>query len=108
VAQGRATPAPAAVKKPDALVWPLWESRLLAGIPARPTALTPPPWQLLGAALIDGQWQLIILREGAAQPQYHKEGDTLPGGYKIRAITQEDVTFRAGGREVVLSYIGYR
>ena len=35
-------------------------------------------------------------------------GAMLPGGYKIRAITEEDVTFDINKREVILSYTGSR
>jgi len=103
---------PAAVaqsgSKADALRWPLWAFRLQDPVPAREPPLTPVPWRLLGAALFDGQWHAIVQRQGAAQPDYYRTGDKLPGGYLIKEITQEDLTLRAGRREIVLSYIGSR
>lgn len=90
----------------DGLRWPLWEFELQAGVPARAEALTPPPWRFVGAVLVDGDWRLIVLRQGATEPEFYKKGDRLPGGYTIRDIGQEDVTLLAGRREIVLSYIG--
>lgn len=103
---------PAAAAQPgsqaDALRWPLWAFRLQDPVPAREPPLTPVSWRLLGAALFDGRWHAIVQRQGAAQPDYYKTGDKLPGGYLIKEITQEDLTLRAGRREIVLSYIGSR
>lgn len=90
------------------LAWPLWEFRLQEPLPAREEPLTPVPWRLLGAALFDGRWHAIVQRQGSAQPEYFKQGDKLPGGYVIKEITQEDLTLRAGRREILLTYIGTR
>lgn len=110
-AWGSGLPAPAppvSISVSDSgIQWPVWEPELEAGIPSRETALTPPPWRLLGAALVDGRWQLIVLRQGAQDAEYYKKGDRLPGGYVIRDINQEDVTLGLGRREIILSYIGY-
>lgn len=89
-----------------ALAWPIWEHELQDGIPARAEPLTPPPWRMVGAVLVDREWQLIIQRGGATEPEFHRQGGRLPGGYLIEQITQEDVTLKVGGRRVVLSYIG--
>lgn len=90
------------------LTWPLWEFRLQDPLPSREQPLTPVPWRVLGAALFDGRWQAIVQRQGAASPEYYKTGDKLPGGFVIQNITQEDMTLRAGRREIVLAYIGSR
>lgn len=90
----------------EALRWPLWEFELQAGVPARSESLTPPPWRFIGAVMVDGQWRLIVLRQGASEPEYYKKGERLPGGYTIRDIGQEDVTLMSGRREIVFSYIG--
>lgn len=92
----------------DTLRWPLWAYQLMDPLPVREPPLTPVPWRLLGAAFFDGQWHAIVQRQGVAQPDYYKTGDKLPGGYLIQEITQEDLTLRAGHREIVLSYIGSR
>jgi hypothetical protein len=90
----------------SSLRWPLWEHALNGGIQARMEALTPPPWRFIGAVMMDGAWRLIVLRQGAAEPEFYKKGDRLPGGYTIRDIGQEEVTLVAGRRETVFSYIG--
>ncbi|MBP8143851.1 MAG: hypothetical protein KAY56_00830 [Inhella sp.] len=97
---------PEALPTSDALAWPIWEHELQDGIPARAEPLTPPPWRMVGAVLVDREWQLIIQRGGATEPEFHRQGGRLPGGYLIEQITQEDVTLKVGGRRVVLSYIG--
>lgn len=109
--EGQASgPAKASRDKPDSspLTWPLWEFRLQDPLPSREQPLTPVPWRVLGAALFDGRWQAIVQRQGAASPEYYKIGDKLPGGFVIQNITQEDMTLRAGRREIVLAYIGSR
>lgn len=95
-------------KSGTGLAWPLWEYRLQEPLPAREEPLTPVPWRLLGAALFDGRWHAIVQRQGVAQPEYFKQGDKLPGGFVIKEITQEDLTLRAGKREILLTYIGTR
>lgn len=92
----------------NGLTWPIWEFRLQDPLPAREQPLTPVAWRVLGAALFDGRWHAIVQRNGAQAPEYYKAGDKLPGGYVIQAITQEDMTLRAGRREIVLAYIGSR
>jgi hypothetical protein len=98
-------PQPTAAAKNPA--WPIWEHRLRQPIPPRDPSLTPPPWRLIGATASGGRWQLIIQTQGKPEPQYLKVGDTLPGGSRIVAITEEDVTLMRGRQQIVLSYIGY-
>jgi hypothetical protein len=98
----------AAATAAPALAWPMWEYRLAEPVPARAQPLTPVNWRLVGAALIDGRWKLIVNRQGSAVPEYHEAGARLPGGYVIKEITQEDVTLMVGKRELVLAYIGSR
>jgi hypothetical protein len=105
-AQESVLQAPLVATNESSLRWPLWEYELLAGVPARAEALTPPPWRFIGAVMVDGVWRLIVQRQGATEPEYYKKGDRLPGGYTIRDIGQEDVTLLSGGREIVFSYIG--
>ncbi len=88
--------------------WPLWEFQLKDPIPPREQALTPPPWRLIGSSGVAGKWQLIVLRQGKAEPEYFRVGDQLPGNYRIEAISEEDVTLKHGRRELVLSFIGSR
>ena len=88
--------------------WPIWEFRLKEPIPPREEPLTPLPWRLIGASGTAGAWQLIVLRQGKTDPEYFRVGDKLPGGYLIKAITEEDVTLKHGRREIVLSYIASR
>ncbi len=97
---------PPSSRAEDDLRWPLWEFALQSGIPARSEALTPPPWRFIGAVMVEGSWRLIVLRQGAAEPEFYKKGDRLPGGYTIRDIGEEDVTLLAGRRATVFSYIG--
>lgn len=87
--------------------WPLWEFRLRQPIPPREPSLTPPGWRLIGAAQSGGQWRLIVQTQGKPEPQFLKVGDPLPGGHRIVAITEEDVTLQRGAQQLVLSYIGY-
>ena len=87
--------------------WPLWEFRLRQPIPPRDPSLTPPGWRLIGAAQSGGQWRLIVQTQGKPEPQFLKVGDPLPGGHRIVAITEEDVTLQRGAQQLVLSYIGY-
>lgn len=100
-------PAGSAPAQAD-LRWPLWEFQLRQPIPPRDPPLTPPPWRLIGATLSKSGWQVVILRQGNASPEYFAVGAVLPGGYRIRAITDEDVTFDINKREVILSYTGSR
>jgi hypothetical protein len=88
--------------------WPLWEFQLRDPIAPRESALTPPPWRLIGASGVDGKWQLIVLRQGKNEPEYFRVGDKLPGNYRIEAISEEDVTLKHGRRQLVLSYIASR
>lgn len=88
--------------------WPLWEYQLDDPLPAREPPLTPVDWKLLGATLSNGRWEMVVLRQGKTQPEYFKVGDKLPGGLRVREITQENVTLVAGRREIVLAYIGSR
>ncbi len=88
--------------------WPLWEFQLRQPIPPRDPPLTPPSWRLIGATSAGGNRSLIILRQGRNEPEYFRTGDTLPGGYVVGEITDEDVTLIHGKRSVLLSYIGTR
>jgi len=101
-----ARPVVADAKSP--LLWPLWEYQLEDPVPARDPPLTPVNWQLLGATLSQGGWEIVVMRQGKTQPEYFKVGDKLPGGYRVRDINQENVTLVAGRREIVLAYIGSR
>ena len=89
-----------------ALRWPMWEFQIRQPIPAREPPLTPPTWRLLGATGSGGTWKLIILRQGKPVPEFYSTGDSLPGGYVIGRITEEDVTLIQGKRAILLSYIG--
>lgn len=90
------------------LQWPLWEYKLQQPLQARESPLTPVSWRLLGAVLDQGQWKIIVMRQGKDAPEFFKVGEKLPGGYLIREITQDDVTLVAGRRELILAYIGSR
>lgn len=93
---------------PSALPWPMWEFRLRQPIPPRDPSLTPPTWRLIGSALSNGKWAVIVLRQGSTTPEYFGVGQELPGGYRIESINDEDVTLAQGKRSMVLSYIGSR
>lgn len=90
------------------LSWPLWEFQLRQPIPPRDPSLTPPTWRMIGATQSAGVWSIVILRQGKTAPEYFRVGDQLPGGYRIEAITEEDVTLVQDGRALILSYIGSR
>jgi hypothetical protein len=103
-------PVAGALAKTDSNVsprWPLWEFQLKQPVLPRNPPLTPPNWRLVGSSNDGKQWQLVILRQGKAEPEFYKVGQELPGKYKIEAITGEDVTLVQRGRRMVLSYIGY-
>jgi hypothetical protein len=105
---GRPVPGALARTSVDApLKWPLWEFQLKQPVPPQNPPLTPPNWRLVGASNDGTTWQLVILRQGKAEPEFYKVGQELPGKYKIEAITAEDVTLMQRGRRMVLSYIGY-
>ncbi len=87
--------------------WPLWEFQLKQPLPPQNPPLTPPNWRLVGSSNDGKKWQLVILRQGKAEPEFYTVGQELPGKYKIEAITGEDVTLVQRGRRMVLSYIGY-
>jgi hypothetical protein len=87
--------------------WPLWEFQLKQPLPPQNPPLTPPNWRLVGSSNDGKKWQLVILRQGKAEPEFYSVGQELPGKYKIEAITGEDVTLVQRGRRMVLSYIGY-
>ena len=106
-AAAAATPAPTRTESATQPQWPIWEFRLRQPIPPREPSLTPPGWRLVGAVQNGGQWRLIIQTQGKPEPQFLKVGDTLPGGARIVAINEEDVTLQRGARQLVLSYIGY-
>jgi hypothetical protein len=105
-------PAPArsavAAAAAPALSWPLWEFRWRQPIPPRDPPLTPLRWRLVGSTLSGGKWAIIVLRQGKTDPEYFNVGQELPGGYRIAAISEEDVTLVQGKRTMVLSYIGSR
>lgn len=90
----------------DVVPWPLWEFQLAQPLPERDPPRTPLPWRMIGAGRSGGKWQLIVLREGKTEPEYFAVGDSLPGNYRIAAISDEDVTLRQGRRTLILSYIG--
>lgn len=102
------TPRPLDTSVTGAPAWPLWEYQLDDALPARDPPLTPVDWKLLGATLSNGRWEMVVLRQGKTEPEYFKVGDKLPGGLRVRDITQENVTLVAGRREIVLAYIGSR
>lgn len=106
-AAGKAVPPAASASQP-VLTWPLWEFQLRQPIPPRDPPLTPPSWRLIGATQTRDGWKVVVLRQGTTIPEYFGIGAMLPGGYKIRAITEEDVTFDINKREVILSYTGSR
>jgi len=93
---------------PPELRWPLWEFQLRQPIPPREPPLTPPPWRLVGSATTGPVKQLIILRQGKTAPEFYVKGDSLPGGYVVGEITDEDVTLIHGKRALLLSFIGIR
>jgi hypothetical protein len=101
-------PTAAAAGDPPALRWPLWEFQLRQPIPPREPPLTPPPWRLVGSATTGPVKQLIILRQGKTAPEFYVKGDSLPGGYVVGEITDEDVTLIHGKRALLLSFIGIR
>lgn len=105
--QRAAASAATSASQPE-LRWPLWDFQLRQPIPPRDPPLTPPAWRLIGATLSSDGWKVVILRQGNATPEYFGVGAVLPGGYKIQAITDEDVTFDINKREVILSYTGSR
>ena len=88
------------------LAWPMWEFQLRQPVPPLDPPLTPPKWRLIGASNDGKRWSLIVLRQGQPAPEYYAVGQSLPGGYRIEAITQEDVTLVQRRRRMVLSYIG--
>lgn len=106
-AAGKAAPPASSASQP-VLTWPLWEFQLRQPIPPRDPPLTPPSWRLIGATQTRDGWKVVVLRQGTTIPEYFGIGAMLPGGYKIRAITEEDVTFDINKREVILSYTGSR
>lgn len=91
-----------------ALRWPFWEFRLRQPIPPREPSLTPLTWRMIGASLSGGKWSVIILRQGKTDPEYVGIGEELPGGYRIDAINDQDVTVSKGKQVMVLSYLGSR
>lgn len=86
--------------------WPLWEFQVAQPIPELDPPRTPLPWRLIGAGKSNGKWQLIVLRQGRTEPEYFAVGDKLAGGYRIEAISDEDVTLKQGRKTLILSYIG--
>lgn len=90
------------------LPWPFWEYRLRQPLPPRTPPLVPPPWRMIGATQSASGWSLVVLRQGRTAPEFFKVGESLPGGYRVAAISQDDVTLESGGRSVVLSFIGTR
>lgn len=107
----RQVEARAAVKYTDRLSplpWPFWEYKLKQALPPRSPPLNPPPWRLIGATESGGAWSLVVLRQGRTAPEFFKVGDSLPGGSRVVAISQDEVTLDSGGRSVVLSFIGTR
>ena len=87
--------------------WPLWEFQLKQPVAPRDPPLTPPNWRLVGASNDGKAWQLIVMRQGNPQPVFFKVGESLPGGFLIEAITEEEVTLKQRQRRLILSYIGY-
>ena len=99
--------APAAASPAQPLVWPLWDFQLKLPVAVQTPPLTPPNWRLVGSSNDGQKWQLVILRQGKAEPEFYAVGQELPGHYKIEAISGEEVTLVQRGRRMVLSYIGY-
>lgn len=106
--RGNSAGAAASAAGQPELRWPLWDFQLRQPVPPRDPPLTPPAWRLVGATLSSDGWKVVILRQGNTTPEYFGVGAVLPGGYKIQAITDEDVTFDINKREVILSYTGSR
>ncbi|WP_418316461.1 hypothetical protein [Piscinibacter sakaiensis] len=104
-ATGQQRPAPDAEQQ---LRWPLWEFQLAQPIPPRNPPLTPPGWRLLGATMTSDGWKVAVLKQDTRQTEFFGLGATLPGGYVIKAISDEDVTLVVDKREVVLSFTGSR
>lgn len=97
-----------AVAPASGLSWPIWEFRLRQPIPPRDPSLTPPTWRLMGASMSGGNWAVILLRQGSAEPEYFSVGQELPGGFRIASINDEDVLLIKGKQSMVLSYLGSR
>ena len=109
--QGTASARPlaaAAGAAPAPLAWPMWEFLLRQPMAPRNPPLTPVPWRLIGASQSGSVWSIIVMRQGKTTPEYFKTGESLPGGYRIESITEEDVTLVKGKLPVILSYIGSR
>lgn len=102
------TIADAAPAPQSGLSWPIWEFRLRQPIPPRDPSLTPPVWRLIGASMSGGKWAVILQRQGSTEPEYFVVGQELPGGFRIVAINDEDVTLVKGKKSMVLSYLGSR
>ena len=86
--------------------WPFWEFKLKEPVPPREPPLTPLNWRLIGAAQSGMVWQVVILRQGRPAPEFFRVGETLPGGYFIEAISEEDVTLVHRRRRMIVAYIG--
>lgn len=97
---------PASAIADSGVPWPLWEFQVAQPIPELDPPRTPLPWRLIGAGKSNGKWQLIVLRQGKVEPEYFAVGDKLAGGYRIEAISDEDVTLKQGRKTLILSYIG--
>ena len=65
--------------------------------------LTPPNWRIAGAFAQGAQHVLLIATEGQLAPQQLRVGDSLPGGAKITAITNDRVSLSLHGQRVSLS-----
>jgi len=97
---------PRAATSAQALSWPLWEFKLREPLPPREPPLTPPSWRLIGATQSGDLWQVVILRHGKPTPEFFRVGDSLPGGYLIEAISEEDVTLMYRRRRMIVAYLG--
>lgn len=97
---------PRAAASAQDLSWPLWEFKLREPLPPRDPPLTPPSWRLIGATQSGDLWQVVILRHGKPTPEFFRVGDSLPGGYLIEAISEEDVTLMYRRRRMIVAYLG--
>jgi|GEM_PF-3479413 len=102
----RAADGPAPSDTSLAPAWPFWEFKLKEPVPPREPPLTPLNWRLIGAANSGNVWQVVILRQGSPGPEFFRVGQSLPGGYFIEAISEEDVTLVHRRRRMIVAYIG--
>lgn len=66
-------------------------------------ALTPPDWRISGVYAEGGRHVVLVTTEGQPLPQQLRVGDSLPGGAKITAISNDRVSLSLRGQHVSLS-----